>query len=103
MGRTMKKKCGNDVELASVPEGMEALVRGTQKTLDGWKTRSKRNRFRCQNIQGTILALCNHLQSRLHRSASRRPGYLKNVFPSLKSSQTSFFRPRPSRLVRKLL
>merc|ERR1711917_119867 len=51
MGRTMKKKCGNDVELASVPEGMEALVRGSQKTLDEWKTRSKRNRFRCQNIQ----------------------------------------------------
>ena len=69
----MKKKCGNDVELASVPEGMEALVRGTQKTLDGWKTRSKRNRFRCQNIQGTILALCNDVQSRLHRPASRRP------------------------------
>ena len=53
----MKEKCGNDVELASVPEGMEALVRGTQKTLDEWKTRSKRNRFRCQNIPGTILAL----------------------------------------------
>ena len=70
----MKKKCGNDVELASVPEGMEALVRGTQKTLDGWKTRSKRKRFRCQNIQGTILALCNDVQSRLHRPASRRPG-----------------------------
>ena len=70
----MKKTCSNEVQLASVPEDMEALVRGTQKTLDGWKTRSKRNRFRCQNIQGTILALCNDVQSRLHRPASRRPG-----------------------------
>jgi len=46
----MKKTCGNEVQLASIPEGMEALVRGTQKTSDEWKTRSKRKRFRCQNI-----------------------------------------------------
>ena len=61
----MKKTCGNEVQLASIPEGMEALVRGTQKTLDEWKTRSKRKRFRCQNIPGKILALCNDLPSRL--------------------------------------
>ena len=61
----MKKTCSNEVQLASVPEDKEDLVRGTQKTLDEWKTRSKRKRFRCQNIPGTILALCNDLQSRL--------------------------------------
>ena len=79
----MKKTCGNEVQLASIPEGMAALVKGTQKTLDEWKTRSKRKRFRCQNIPGKILALCNDLQSRLLRPAFRRPGYLKNAFPSL--------------------
>merc|ERR1711990_923089 len=51
MGNIMKKTCGNEVQLASIPEGMAALfVKGTQKTLDEWKTRSKRKRFRCQNI-----------------------------------------------------
>ena len=88
----MKKTCGNEVQLASIPEGMAALVKGTQKTLDEWKTRSKRKRFRCENIPGTILALCNDLQSRLLRQASRRPGSSKRSLPSLKSSRTSFFR-----------
>ena len=88
----MKKTCGNEVQLASIPEGMAALVKGTQKTLDEWKTRSKRKRFRCQNIPGKILALCNDLQSMLLRQASRRPGSSKRSLPSLKSSRTSFFR-----------
>ena len=88
----MKKTCGNEVQLASIPEGMAALVKGTQKTLDEWKTRSKRKRFRCENIPGTILALCNDLQSMLLRQASRRPGSSKRSLPSLKSSRTSFFR-----------
>ena len=87
----MKKTCGNEVQLASIPECMAALVKGTQKTLDEWKTRSKRKRFRCENIPGTILALCNDLQSRLLRQASRRPGSSKRLLPSLKSSRTSFF------------
>ena len=65
----MKKTCGNEVQLARIPEDKEALVSGTQKTLDEWKTRSKRKRFRCQNIPGTILALCNGLQSRLLSTA----------------------------------
>ena len=72
----MKKTCGNEVQLASIPKDKEALVSGTQKTLDEWKTRSKRKRFRCQNIPGTILALCSGLQSRLlnpGRRGRRRP------------------------------
>ena len=49
--------CGNEDYLASIPEEIEDLVSSTQKTLAEWKTKSKRKRFRCQNVQGMILAL----------------------------------------------
>ena len=62
----MKKTCGNEVQLASIPKDKEALVSGTQKTLDEWKTRSKRKRFRCQNVQEMVLAL----SSGIHGSKS---------------------------------
>ena len=38
-------------------QDMKALVKSTQKALTEWKNRSKRKRFRCQNVQGRILAL----------------------------------------------
>ena len=49
--------CGNEDYLASIPEEIKDLVSSTQKTLTEWKTKSKRKRFRCQNVQGMILAL----------------------------------------------
>ena len=53
--------CGNDDYLASIPEEIEDLVSSTQKTLTEWKTKSKRKRFRCQNVQGMISAHCPRL------------------------------------------
>ena len=53
--------CGNENYLASIPEEIEDLVSSTQKTLSEWKTRSKRKRFRCQNVKGMIFTLCPRL------------------------------------------
>ena len=33
---------------------MKTFIRSTQKKLADWKTKSKRKRFRFQNVQGTI-------------------------------------------------
>ena len=46
--------CGNEDYLTSIPEEIEDLISSTQKTLAEWKTRSKRKRFRFQNVQGTV-------------------------------------------------
>ena len=49
--------CGNEDYLASIPEEKENLLSSTQKTLAEWKTKSRRKRFRCQNVQEMVLAL----------------------------------------------
>ena len=63
----MKETDGNKVDHGGIPEScedeMEDLVRSTQQNLADWKTRTKRKRFRFQNIQGTILTLCHLLIS----------------------------------------
>ena len=63
----MKITGGNKVDHEGIPESfedeMEDLVRGTQQNLAPWKIRTKRERFRFQNIQGTILTLCHLLIS----------------------------------------
>ena len=53
----MKKTCENEDYRASIPEDKKDLVRSTQNTLVEWKNKSKRKRFRSQNIQGMIFAL----------------------------------------------
>ena len=52
--KTMNSNFTGDIE----KQNMNPLVKNTQKALTEWKTRSKRKRFRCQNVQGRILALC---------------------------------------------
>ena len=62
----MKTTGGNEIDHAGIPESekeMDDLVRSTKKKLADWKTKSKRKRFRFQNVQGTILALCHSLIS----------------------------------------
>ena len=63
----MKETGGNKVEHEGIPESfedeMEDLVRSTQQNLADWKTRTKRKRFRFQNIQGTFLTPCHLLIS----------------------------------------
>ena len=62
----MKTTSGSEIHHAGIPEfekEMDDLVRSTQKKLADWKTKSRRKRFRFQNVQGTILALCHSLIS----------------------------------------
>ena len=62
----MKTTSGNENHHAGIPQfedEMDDLVRSTKKKLADWKTKSKRKRFRFQNVQGTILALCHSLIS----------------------------------------
>ena len=61
----MKISSGSKVHQKGVQESfsdeMKDLVISTQKKLADWKIRTKRQRFRFQNVQGTILALCHLL------------------------------------------
>ena len=62
----MKTTGGNEIDHAGIPESekeMDDLVRSTKKKLADWKTKSRRKRFRFQNVQGTILAFCHSLIS----------------------------------------
>ena len=49
---------GNKADHEGIPKSFEdelqALVKSTQKNVADWKTRTKRKRFRFQNIQGTV-------------------------------------------------
>ena len=60
----MKMTGWNKVDHEGIPESfedeMKDLVRSTQQNLAAWKIRTKRKRFRFQNIQGTILTLWVH-------------------------------------------
>ena len=63
----MKITGGNKVDHEGIPESfedeMKDLVRSTQQNLAALKIRTKRKRFRLQNIQGPILTLCHLLIS----------------------------------------
>ena len=61
MNITSGSKVHHECIQESIEGEMKDLVGSTQKTLADWKIKTKRKRFRFQNFQGMILALCHFL------------------------------------------
>ena len=54
----------NEADHEGIPKSFEdelqALIRSTQQNVADWKTRTKRKRFRFENIQGTVFGFLSY-------------------------------------------